>query len=74
MQGTTEVANNCSDKLPVITVSTGLFLGEFHHPVKPKQYGGSSGGGGDGDDIDAVNSGGDDFFLPDSVDAVPVGT
>ena len=36
--------------------------------------GGSSGGGGDGGDIDAVNSGGDDFFLPDSVDAVPVGT
>ncbi len=28
---------------------------------------GSSGGGGDGGDIDAVNSGGDDFFLPDSV-------
>ena len=36
--------------------------------------GGSSGGGGDGGDIDAGNGGGDDFSLPDPVDAVSVGS
>ena len=47
-------AASVSDKLPVITVLMGLFLGGFHHSREPKQYTGVSGESSDPISIDTT--------------------
>ncbi len=55
-----------SGVLRELTLQQGFMLAQIVEEIPAR--------GGDGGDIDAGNGGGDDFSLPDSVDAVSVGS